>query len=80
MKPRHAAALALVDWYLMIPPLNEHSYRPQPDLPLSEWWQHQSFDSAQECESACNSDSLPDRMRANNAKCIATDDPRLKEK
>ena len=26
MKPRHAAALALVGWYLMVPPLGESEY------------------------------------------------------
>lgn len=49
---RHAAVLGLLVVYLMIPPLAENSYKPQTDLPLSQWWQHQAFDSAQECESA----------------------------
>ena len=28
MKPRHAAALALVGWYLMLPPLTHVANRP----------------------------------------------------
>jgi hypothetical protein len=35
----------------MIPPLNDN-HIPQTNLPLSEWWQHQALDSAQECESS----------------------------
>jgi hypothetical protein len=36
MKPRHAAALALVGWYLMVPPRQSDGW---PDLaaPVSEW-------------------------------------------
>jgi hypothetical protein len=52
MNPRHAVALALWVVYLMIPPLADHSYKPQADLPLSQWLQHQAFDSAQECENS----------------------------
>jgi hypothetical protein len=50
MNLRHAAALGLFVVYLMIPPLAENSNKPQADLPLSQWWQHQAFDSPQECE------------------------------
>jgi len=52
----HAAALALVGWYLMVPsPYYENSpgkrglfYTPR--LPLSEWTAQASFDSADDCE------------------------------
>ena len=57
MKLRHAAALALVGWYLMAPPdawnLCQQSV---PDClsiankPLHEWTTRQSFDSANKCE------------------------------
>jgi hypothetical protein len=52
MSLRHAAALALVGWYLMVPPL-------LPDgsvnvkAPLSEWSESgQGFDTAQDCNKA----------------------------
>jgi hypothetical protein len=38
MKPSHAAALALVGWYLMVPPPVFHSSMPVDlDAPLSKW-------------------------------------------
>ena len=53
MKHRHAAALALVGWYLMVPPPVLHSSLPV-DLgaPLSEWRLFSLHDSAAECERA----------------------------
>jgi hypothetical protein len=55
MESRHAAALALVGWYLMIPPTPWMSSDPpksgiNPQAPLSEWFLEQSFDTAKECE------------------------------
>ena len=51
MKPRHAAALALVGWYLMVPtPYGSSSLRYVENLPLSKWTIFQSFDSADACE------------------------------
>jgi hypothetical protein len=52
MKLRHAAALALVGWYLMAPPFpkGEHRYEPDTSVPLSQWIRRASFDSAAECE------------------------------
>ena len=49
MKPRHAAALALVGWYLMVPPL----FKKGIDLnaPPSQWEHRQAFDTADRCES-----------------------------
>lgn len=37
MKPRHAAALALVGWYLMVPPYNGNDLKPQTGASLYEW-------------------------------------------
>jgi len=51
---RHAVVLASIGWYLMVPPFNPPNYQLRTDLPLSEWWQHQSFDSAADCETAQN--------------------------
>ncbi|MGO9056161.1 MAG: hypothetical protein ACLQU2_02055 [Candidatus Binataceae bacterium] len=49
MKLRHAAALALVGWYLLISPTTDQN---QADLeaPLSKWQNAGSFDSASDCE------------------------------
>jgi len=92
----HAAALAFVGWYLMVPPysqgdFNEHAH-------LSDWKIINSFDTAKECRShqlfvseRTQSDvpqhgdpPTTDKQRyavsiALSA-CVASDDPRLKEK
>jgi hypothetical protein len=89
---RHTAALALVGWYLMVPP---RVIRPQAPgqqtfdygAPLSRWVVSSAYDTAHECEGARflnrqghrqNTDPLKAEFDA--AQCIATDDPRLKEK
>jgi hypothetical protein len=62
MKPRHAAALALVGWYLMTPPVSKDGDtvmvggRPfDVSAPISEWHFQGSFDSAVACGTAQNS-------------------------
>ena len=61
MKLRHAAALALAGWYLMMPPVYRNGKDVDPDIdiggthldetaPLSKWAIVASFDSAAECE------------------------------
>jgi hypothetical protein len=50
MNLRHAAALALVGWYLMTPPMGK--YGPNEMAPLSRWEHPYTFDSARDCESA----------------------------
>jgi hypothetical protein len=93
MKPRHAAALALVGWYLMLAPW-EGNRIANTDAPLSEWTINYSFDSAADCEAMRQSKidmgwKILSRMDATPVergtadiflyqKCIATDDPRLK--
>ena len=108
MNLRHALALALVGWYLIMPPNKKD------DAPLSEWIASSSYSSEQACQSAQTKyrdesaaklkqyDSMTDEQRRNlehNQKtfdqemadkdrftavfqsvCIASDDPRLKEK
>ena len=88
MKLRHAAALVLVGWYLMVPmktrggPIDE-------SLPLSQWRIFASFDAAADCQEGLNG-SYDDAKRSDQAgktkgladlylaaKCIASDDPRL---
>ena len=60
MKPRHAAALAFVGWYLMLPP-PRFDATPQnlpipgeanTDAPFKFWDAEGSFDSASDCEAA----------------------------
>ena|SRR6266478_8845086 len=51
MKTRHAAALALVGWYLMVPPSAFRFSDLATGLePLYQWLQIGSFDSANACE------------------------------
>jgi hypothetical protein len=128
MNLRHAAALALVGWYLMMPPPDfDHAThlpngRPNTDAPFSYWRNDGSFDSAKECKAELQNNiefskqieskirrehrseqqesALEDKMDqqsnspkgfsrglrgygligAMSAQCVASDDPRLKEK
>jgi len=71
MKSRHAAALALVGWYLLVPPNKKD------DAPLREWIASRSYNSAQACQSAQSKyrdqsvarlkqyDSMTDEQRSN---------------
>ena len=89
MKLRHAAALALVGWYLMVPPIVDG--RAVIDAPVSKWIVNTPFDSARECDKAQAilvvkaKGDLEKRLwddavavTFTQAQCIATDDPRLK--
>jgi hypothetical protein len=92
MKPRHAAALTLVGWYLMQPP------RMDATVPLNQWLIRHRFDSIAECEArlhklneVLSSSAYQARLGSlslgsevergsfavRNSKCIETDDPRL---
>lgn len=81
-KTRHAAALALVGWYLMLP-LAADRY-----APISEWAHVDSFDTATECRKAAYQNIERVKKKGDHAQidramafeCISTDDPRLKEK
>ncbi|HTR26336.1 MAG TPA: hypothetical protein VMI10_20355 [Terriglobales bacterium] len=106
MTLRHAAALALVGWYLIVPPSTRRTV-PNPvdpahpwhvrtpvdeTRPLSEWQKIGQFDSEHDCHRALKrlvyEGEEPGHTQATNprkpvwgtAQCIATDDPRLKEK
>jgi hypothetical protein len=51
MKPRHAAALALLmAWYLMVPP-EGCTGKIRMNAPLSNWSSVDSFDSLDDCKS-----------------------------
>jgi hypothetical protein len=83
---RHAAALALLGWYLMIPPDDEG--RILPDAPLSTWVKSGSYDRAVECDKdLARAKEKPPREKDSLAKmieleftmavCVSSDDPRL---
>jgi hypothetical protein len=92
MKSRHATALALFGWYLMIPPgRSQQDSAPDADAPFNEWSIQASFDTAVECEKERNKFRSGVHIKAGqklssssmmllDMECIASDDPRLKEK
>lgn len=91
MKLCHAAALALVGWYLMQPPMYLPNHKLDTTAPLSQWIVNSAFDSAFECNEtlayvshhAAHGTADPKlraavKQRAEASMCISTDDPRLK--
>lgn len=127
MKPRHAAALVLVGWYLMMPPRCTEMTPGAGDVeagplalcrwtgqPMRYWELRESFDTAKDCRayirdwqararsserkelgskiygkwsetwwkslSETQQAVVMDSDDADVARCIASDDPRLKEK
>jgi hypothetical protein len=75
MKLRHAAALALVGWYLMIPPANPNGER-DAFAPMIEWKVIDQFKSDRQCEGIRL--QLIERMPLMEpARCIRSDDPRI---
>jgi hypothetical protein len=106
VKPRHAAALALVGWYLMVPPDSTVPHSVDSAAPMSRWSIVTNFESADTCKQALtelqNKNGDPAKLdatgrlrrfqkrepadlglaraRIDHASCIATGDPRLKEK
>jgi hypothetical protein len=92
MKLRHAAALALTGWYLMIPP--EVGYGPpiiQYQAPLTKWARAKTFDSEKACRKELRAwstvkgpfDNYAQQRAADRfqrGRCVPADDPRLKEK
>jgi hypothetical protein len=96
MRLRQVAALALVGWYLMVPP-----WPVRTSAPLGQWTIVKSFDTATDCEAELSRQQaaakvLTKRVLQNSAQapketaefaahwhwatCVATDDPRLTEK
>jgi hypothetical protein len=58
MKARHAAALALIGWYLMTPPpskVPKVGWTVGTSEPMNEWRHIASYDTAAACESARDS-------------------------
>ena len=87
MKPRHVAALALVGWYLMVPPYDGE--RINSDAPISKWTVYIAHDTAQDCEETKvdqykrvkaaqkGTDLTLIRRALVSSQCIASNDPRL---
>ena len=76
MTPRHAAAFALVGWYLMRPPLphlNTHAVHKDSAAALRGWKKDRSFPTQKECEAGRGVAAPPWEQ------CVASDDPRLKK-
>jgi hypothetical protein len=57
MKPLHATALAIVLWYLMIPPIGADN-KVDPHAPLPQWRRGVGFESQKQCD-----DSLKDAIQ-----------------
>ena len=89
MRLRHAGAIGLVGWYLMIPPMYP-GYKVDLDAPLSEWQVQESFETKGACShgrSALVRKYPVDNeflragalgKRAAASQCVEGDDPRLK--
>ncbi len=52
MKPCHAAALALVGWYLMVPPAIPNTHEVNKSAPLAQWTIRRTFPRNAGCENA----------------------------
>jgi hypothetical protein len=87
MKLHYAAALALVGWYLMMPP-QSNTPGGQRMAALSHWAIAGSFDTEKDCDAARVKSSKKDPTLGKyrgmpaeeiyDAQCIRGDDPRLK--
>jgi len=70
MKPRHAAALALVGWYLMMPPITYENdvAKLERTAPLSQWIHigHRIFQSKRDCEIRRKEDDAETRKNPNS--------------
>jgi hypothetical protein len=87
MKLRNAAALALVGWYLMMPPWYEGQKEPDLSAPFMNWDIVASYDSAKDCmddlvkaQTDAKQRRTPLERRQFGMQCIATDDPRFKNR
>jgi hypothetical protein len=92
VKLRHAAALALVGWYLMVPPPIGKGEMIDLKAPLAKWnhWGESPFKTEKDCYNwqqqflgmmvFSEEDSTSNFAQLNASRCIASDDPRLKGK
>src|SRR5258708_6709469 len=86
MKPRRAAALMLVGWCLIMPPLSDDHQLVKKNAALSHWDTIGTYDTAAACRNELdkltalisgniNYSVLQRRVLA--GKCVTADDPRL---
>ena len=88
MKFRHAAALALVGWYLIVAPPQSFKDGKYHEAPLGKWTYKANFDSEFECKQeiskGCHHVESGEVVGLEGplcwALCVSSDDPRLKEK
>ena len=84
MKLRHAAALLLLGWYLLIPsPAMVEARRTGP--PLSRWYHLGVYDTKDDCANMiatklAQQQNESERWRYSKAICVDSDDPRMKGK
>ena len=85
MKLRHTAAVALMGWYLFVPPQTRTWWigaeRYDDAAPLNKWTIERSFDKAEGCEAArlaTEQQAGDAAIRMSHAVCVASDDPRLR--
>ncbi|MBV8892770.1 MAG: hypothetical protein JO266_12515 [Acidobacteria bacterium] len=50
MNRRHAIWVALIGWYLLVPPLVNAPYKVDTEAPLSNWKVYRTFTTAEECK------------------------------
>jgi hypothetical protein len=90
---RHLAAIALVGWFLMMPPprtVGDH-FETNFSAPLSKWTRLRRFDLQSQCESAREAyrqkptgnlvimlGAVEAQATTKASQCVASDDPRLK--
>jgi len=85
---RHAAALALVGWYLIVAPPQSFKDYKYYEMPLGQWMHKATFNSEFECKQeiskGChriqNGEILGFEGPLCYSQCVPSDDPRLKEK
>ena len=93
MKHRHAPALAVVAWYLMMPPpkpLEDH-FKTNFKAPLTKWTEVRRFDLQAQCETVREAyqrkptgnliimlGAAEAQATTKASRCVASDDPRLK--
>ena len=78
MKPLHANALAIVLWYLMIPPIRADN-KIDPHAPLSQWRRGVGFESQKQCADSLN-DAIQNPMTAAEYQAAAKATPKAKMK
>jgi hypothetical protein len=88
MTLRSTAALALVGWYLIVPPSLSKAPKDKSMAALSRWTIVRAFDAEKDCDAERVKSSTVDLALGEyrgmppeeiyDARCIAADDPRLK--